>query len=198
MRRQFVLTLALMPITFGLWYAAGTLFAGPAVWLCDAILSGAYPGVIDDIGLQGLELVATTQFGDLDGQLMRAQDAGNQIALQINTRLVSYSIAFYAALLLASNLKDGVYKFCVGLAWLWITMAFGLASIIGKDLLMMVGSPFLQAPGVPPADVLALTYQFNVLLMPTLAPVFIWFWQLRGSPLWEALEADIKRASARA
>ena len=198
MRRQFVLTLALMPITFGLWYAAGTLFAGPAVWLCDAILSGAYPGVIDDIGLQGLELVATTQFGDLDGQLVRAQDAGNQIALQINTRLVSYSIAFYAALLLASNLKDGVYKFCVGLAWLWITMAFGLASIIGKDLLMMVGSPFLQAPGVPPADVLALTYQFNVLLMPTLAPVFIWFWQLRGSPLWEALEADIKRASARA
>ena len=198
MRRQFVLTLALMPITFGLWYAAGTLFAGPAVWLCDVILSGAYPGVIDDIGLQGLELVATTQFGDLDGQLVRAQDAGNQIALQINTRLVSYSIAFYAALLLASNLKDGVYKFCVGLAWLWITMAFGLASIIGKDLLMMVGSPFLQAPGVPPADVLALTYQFNVLLMPTLAPVFIWFWQLRGSPLWEALEADIKRASARA
>ena len=198
MRRQFVLTLALMPITFGLWYAAGTLFAGPAVWLCDVILSGAYPGVIDDIGLQGLELVAITQFGDLDGQLMRAQDAGNQIALQINTRLVSYSIAFYAALLLASNLKDGVYKFCVGLAWLWITMAFGLASIIGKDLLMMVGSPFLQAPGVPPADVLALTYQFNVLLMPTLAPVFIWFWQLRGSPLWEALEADIKRASARA
>ena len=198
MRRQFVLTLALMPITFGLWYAAGTLFAGPAVWLCDVILSGAYPGVIDDIGLQELELVATTQFGDLDGQLMRAQDAGNQIALQINTRLVSYSIAFYAALLLASNLKDGVYKFCVGLAWLWITMAFGLASIIGKDLLMMVGSPFLQSPWVPPADVLALTYQFNVLLMPTLAPVFIWFWQLRGSPLWEALEADIKRASARA
>ena len=198
MRRQFVLTLALMPITFGLWYAAGTLFAGPAVWLCDVILSGAYPGVIDDIGLQGLKLVAITQFGDLDGQLMRAQDAGNQIALQINTRLVSYSIAFYAALLLASNLKDGVYKFCVGLAWLWITMAFGLASIIGKDLLMMVGSPFLQAPGVPHADVLALTYQFNVLLMPTLAPVFIWFWQLRGSPLWEALEADIKRASARA
>jgi len=198
MRRQFVLTLALMPITFGLWYAAGTLFAGPAVWLCDAILSRAYPGVIDDIGLQGLELVAVTQFGDLDGQIMSARDVGNQIALQINTRLVSYSIAFYAALLLASNLKDGVYKFCVGLAWLWITMAFGLASIIGKDLLMMVGSPFLQAPGVPPADVLALTYQFNVLLMPTLAPVFIWFWQLRGSPLWEALEADIKRASARA
>ena len=77
-------------------------------------------------------------------------------------------------------------------------MAFGLASILGKDLLLMVGAPFLNAPGVLPADLIALTYQFNVLLMPTLAPVCLWFWQLRGSPLWEALANDIKRASARA
>ena len=95
-----------------------------------------------------------------------------------------------------SNLEDGVFKFCVGLFWLWIIMAFGLGSIIGKELLLLVGAPFLTAPGVPPADALALTYQFNVLLMPTLAPVCLWFWQLRGSPLWEALAADIKRASS--
>lgn len=75
-------------------------------------------------------------------------------------------------------------------------MAFGLASIVGKELLLLAGKPFLSAPGVPPADIIALTYQFNVLLMPTLAPVCLWFWQLRGSPLWEALAEDIKRASS--
>ncbi len=75
-------------------------------------------------------------------------------------------------------------------------MATGLASIAGKDLLMLAGPLFLNAPLVPPADVIALTYQFNVLLMPTLAPVFLWFWQLRGSPLWEQLADDINRASA--
>lgn len=41
-------------------------------------------------------------------------------------------------------------------------------------------------------------YLWPVLLMPTLAPVRLLFWQLRGSPLWEALAADIKRASTRA
>ena len=41
-------------------------------------------------------------------------------------------------------------------------------------------------------------YLWPVLLMPTLAPVRLLFWQLRGSPLWEALAADIKRAAARA
>ena len=39
LRRQFVLTLALMPITFGVWYAADSLFVGPPVWLCDLLLS---------------------------------------------------------------------------------------------------------------------------------------------------------------
>jgi len=198
MRRQFVLTVILMPITFGVWYAAGTLFAAPAVWLCDFLLSSAYPNIVEAAGLQGVEVLVRTQFGEDGGVIMAAADAGNQIALEINTRLVSYSIAFYAALLMASNLKDAIYKFCIGLFWLWLIMAFGLASILGKDLLLMVGAPFLNAPGVPPADLIALTYQFNVLLMPTLAPVCLWFWQLRGSPLWEALANDIKRASARA
>lgn len=198
MRRQFVLTVTLMPITFGIWYAAGMLFAAPAVWLCDFLLSSAYPNIVEAVGLQGVEVLVRTQFGEDGGVVMAAADAGNQIALEINTRLVSYSIAFYAALLMASNLKDAIYKFCIGLFWLWLIMAFGLASILGKDLLLMVGAPFLNAPGVPPADLIALTYQFNVLLMPTLAPVCLWFWQLRGSPLWEALAADIKRASARA
>ena len=198
MRRQFVLTLILMPITFGIWYAAGTLFAAPAVWLCDFLLSSAYPNIVEALGLQGVKVLARTQFGEDGGVIMAAAEAGNQIALEINTRLVSYSIAFYAALLMASNLKDAIYKFCIGLFWLWLIMAFGLASILGKDLLLVVGAPYLNAPGVPPADLIALTYQFNVLLMPTLAPVCLWFWQLRGSPLWEALANDIKRASARA
>jgi hypothetical protein len=196
MRRQFVLTLILMPITFGIWYAAGTLFAAPAVWLCDFFLSLAYPSVVEAAALQGADMIVSSEFGELNGQITTAANAGNRIALEINARLVSYSIAFYAALLMASNLEEGVFKFCVGLFWLWVIMAFGLASIVGKELLLIVGAPFLAAPGVPPADVLALTYQFNVLLMPTLAPVCLWFWQLRGSPLWEALAADIKRASS--
>ena len=198
MRRQFVLTLILMPITFGIWYAAGPLFSAPAVWLCDMLMGTAYPGVLDSAGLKGIDMVALIQFGVVEGNIVTAQAAGNQIELEVNTRLVSYSIAFYAALLMASNLKDALFKFCIGLFLLWLLMAFGLASIMGKDLLVMVGAPFLESAGVPPADLIALTYQFNVLLMPTLAPVCLWFWQLRGSPLWEALAEDIRRASAQA
>ena len=65
MRRQFVLTLILMPITFGIWYAAGTLFAAPAVWLCDLFLSNLYPGIVETAGLQGVEMTVRTQFGEI-------------------------------------------------------------------------------------------------------------------------------------
>lgn len=198
MRRQIVLTLALMPITFGLWYAAGSLFAAPAVWLCDVLLSYLYPSLIDTAGLQGADMQLVTQFGESGGQLLTAKEAGNQIAVEINTLLVSYSIAFYGALLMAANVQNSLYKFSLGLFWLWLIMAVGLASIAGKELLLLIGGPFLNTSLVPPADVIALTYQFNVLLMPTLAPIFLWCWQLRGSPLWEQIAADINRASSRA
>jgi len=198
MRRQIVLTLVLMPITFGIWFAAGSLFSAPAVWLCDLVLSYFYPSIVDSAGLQGVDLQLTTQFGESEGKILPAEEAGNQIALEINTRLVSYSIAFYGALLMASNVQDSLYKFSIGLFWLWLIMAAGLASIVGKELLLLLGGPFLSTALVPHADVIALIYQFNVLLMPTLAPVFLWFWQLRGSPLWENLAADINRASSRA
>ena len=195
MRRQFVLRLILMPITFGIWYAAGPLFSAPAVWLCDMFTGLAYPAVLHSAGLKGIDMVALTQFGVAQGSVVTVQAAGNQIELEVNTRLVSYSIAFCAALLMASNLKAALFKFCIGLFLLWLLIAFGLASIMGKDLLAMVGEPFLDSAGVPPAVLIALTYQFKVLLMPTLAIICLWFWQLRGSPLWEPLTEDIRRAS---
>ena len=67
-------------------------------------------------------------------------------------------------------------KLCIGLFWLSLIIAFDLASIRGEDLLLMSGIAFLDAPDAPPADLIVLMYQFNVLLMPTLAPVCLWFW----------------------
>ena len=114
MRRQFVLTLILMPITFGIWYAAGPLFSAPAVWLCDMLMRLAYPSVVASAGLNGVDMIVLTQFGIVENLIVTAQAAGNQIEFEVNTRLVSYSIAFYAALLLASNLKEALFKFCTG------------------------------------------------------------------------------------
>ena len=59
-------------------------------------------------------------------------------------------------------------------------------------------APLLEAPDAPLGDLVTLTYQCNVLLMPTLAPVCLWLWQLQGSSLWEAPANDIARPLAKA
>ena len=55
------------------------------------------------------------------------------------------------------------------------------------------GSTFLRQPGVlmPSADMIALAYQFNVLLIPTLAPIMVWAWQNRQTPLLRGVLGSI-------
>ena len=80
------------------------------------------------------------------------------------------------ALLTISKLKDAMVEFFSGLLWPWLIMAFGLASILGKDLLLMVSATFLNAPGVLPLNLIALTYQCIVMLMSNSAPVCTCLW----------------------
>ena len=81
MRRQFVQTMFLMPISLGIWYAAGTLFTAPAVWLPDCVLSSEDPNNVEAAGLQEVEMMVRTQFGEDGGIIMAAVDAGNQTSL---------------------------------------------------------------------------------------------------------------------
>jgi hypothetical protein len=197
LRRQFLYTLILLPLAFGLWYAAGALFAAPAAWLAGQLAGLWLPEWIVESTLESTTWVIGSGWGQLDGQVVNASSAGNQLVFEVNTRLVSYGVAFYAALVAASADGEGLLRFFVGLAVLWVFMAIGLLAILGKDLLINIGDAFLALPGVPPAEVIALVYQFSVLLAPTLLPVAIWAFQLRGSPLWESLAEGVRAAASR-
>ena len=89
--------------------------------------------------------------------IMPAANAGNQIALEINTRLFSYSIAVKIALLIVSKLKDAMVKFCIGLFLLGRIMEVSAGWVLGKNLSLIVSSPCLNAPGVAPLDLVART-----------------------------------------
>jgi len=48
-----------------------------------------------------------------------------------------------------------------------------------------LGADFLDQPGVfvPGPDIIAILYQLNTLIIPTLAPVLLWAWQSRDAPM---------------
>jgi hypothetical protein len=72
-----------------------------------------------------------------------------------------------------------------GLVALYTLMAIGLVYLCLKELMVGLGPLFFDQPGVfvPKANVIAILYQFSVLIVPTLGPAIIWVWQSRESPL---------------
>ena len=127
----------------------------------------------------------------MNGIIRLAIPGDEGLAFRLNTRLVSYGLPFYAALLWGSRIAKPFNTFAWGLFVLWAAMALGLAAMTAKDLMLVIGEPFLATAWVPPSAVIAVSYQFSVLLMPTLAPVLLWVLQLRGSPLWTRLENQL-------
>ena len=191
-RQQMLTTLLLLPLTFLLWYAAGPVLTHPATLTAGFLLEAWIPTVVADVFTEGVELYVVTHFGDVDGTVVTADLAEAEIAFKIDTRLVSYGVPFYAALLWSSRVDSLVGRFCLGLFVLWALMAFGLVAMAAKDLMLVIGDPFLTLGSVPPMPIIGLAYQTSVLLIPSLAPVMVWLFQLRDTPLWRQLADQLE------
>lgn len=170
--------LLLMVPLFALWYALGNLPAAPAFLLARYALEWGLPGVVDSVSLDQTRMLVVTAFGEQNGALLPAAQAGHQMAFAVDTRLVSYSIPFYAALLFASRVSQPLERFSRGLIVLWLLMALGLVCIQLKNLMLGLQDALFTQAGVPlpPPPVIALLYQLNTLIVPTLAPALVWLW----------------------
>lgn len=196
-RQQVFTTLLLLIVTFGLWFAAEPIFAGPAKWLAHGLLRFWLPDILSTTLSEPGALIVVTLFTEQSGNIAPALSGDEDLAFRLNTRLVSYSIPFYAALLWGSRISNPFNTFAWGMFVLWLAMALGLTAMAAKDMMLVLGNSFISAPWVPPTPVIAVGYQFSVLLMPTLAPVLLWIFQLRGSPLWNRLEAQLESSRSR-
>jgi len=194
-KQQLLLALVLLPITFALWYASAQLLVAPASLVSDWILRFWLSDLVTSSGLSGTTFVVETSLGSMNGAIVPAKTAGNVITFEIDTNLVSYSLPFYTALLWASRVDRQLDKFLFGLVTIWCLMAIGVTAMIAKEMMFAIPDAFASAAGRPSPHIVALSYQFNVLLMPTLSPVALWLYQLRGSPLWDELSRRLDEAS---
>lgn len=181
---RFCLTvLALLPACFILWHLAAVHVAAPAVALTGPLLSTVYGSLVESVSMQGTDMLVMSRFGETGGAIVSAQEAGNQLAYPVNTRTLSYSIPFYAALHFATPQKESYSRFAWYLLLLWLLLALGLFSTALKDLMLGLGPIFLEHPKTPPADGVALAYQFSTLIVPPLMPVILWAYAAAGTPL---------------
>jgi hypothetical protein len=128
-------------------------------------------------------MVLTTHYGEAGGQLVPLADAEFQIGFNQDTRLLSYSIPFYAALHFASSVDNAMERFGRGLLVLWLLMVVGLIFVSLKNLMVALGEVAFAEGVLPPPAAIALLYQFSVLMVPTVAPLCLWAWGARNSPV---------------
>lgn len=178
---------ALLPACFLFWYFAGAYVAAPAVILAEPVLLSWLGDSVASVSLNGTDMLVMSQFGENSGEIQRAEIAGNQLGYTINTRTLSYSIPFFAALHFATPMRAGLDRFAICLLLLWLLLAVGLVSTALKDLMLGMGTRFLEEEPVPPADAIALLYQFSTLMVPPLAPVLLWAYTAKDSPAFLSL-----------
>lgn len=179
--------LALLPGCFLCWYFLGDFIAAPAVLIVEPLLQNWMGDSIASISLGDTGLLILTNYGELDGRILPAAQAGNQLGFPINTRTLSYSIPFFTALHLATPMRGSWEKFSWCLLCLWGLLAIGLASTALKELMLGLGATFMSTERVPPADLIAVMYQFSTLMVPPLAPVLLWAYTARDSPAFIGL-----------
>ncbi len=185
--RQFLLfVFALIIPCFALWTLAADAIAMPVVGLADMILGAWFPNVVDALVFHQSDVMLLTLFGDLDGRPVPADQSEFQLAFRINPAVLTYSLPFYATLHFATPREGYLYDFLVGVLVLYPLILVGLVTLCMKDLMLHLGPLFMEQPGVllPHANLIALAYQLNVLIVPTVAPIALWAWQSRDTSLF--------------
>lgn len=184
--RQFLLFVFVLLIPcFALWTFLSASLVTPVIGLVHLILSSWFPEVVNVVYQQGADAILLTRFDQIDGQLVQVGVDETGLGFTTNTRIISYSIPFFAALHFATEKKDYLGNFFWGVLILYPFILLGIICICMKDLMVVLGLAFLEQPGVwvPAPDVIAIMYQLNVLIFPTLLPAVIWAWQSRDTVL---------------
>jgi len=186
-RRFFGFVVLLLPTAFIIWHALGSVLAAPVVWAAGELLQWWLPELISEVTLDGTRMIIAAAVGELNGAILPAAEAGNQLAFQLDTRTLTYSIPFYAALHFATPMESTLERFARGLLILWLLVIVGLVCIALKDLMLGLGDTFFATANLPPAAAIALTYQFSVLMVPPVAPILLWAFEARNLGLFPQL-----------
>ena len=128
--------------------------------------------------------------GEAGQSVVPLDQAEYQLAFPLNTRILSYSIPFYAALHFASRIEGSLERFARGLLVLWLLMFVGVMAVTLKNLMLGLGGDLLWTAStnpLPSANAIALLFQFSTLIVPTVAPIMLWAWSVRESPRWRAI-----------
>lgn len=168
-----VLWLVLM---FVLWYFFNDWLVAPILWLAEPIVSWLAPHTFASLSQFGDAARVFVQVGEVNGQYVSAQEAGHQLAFDFNTFVITYSIPFLGALIMATPFENHGRVLLWGFLALLPAILWCVVFVCLKQLLVGLGAYFTQTEGLATwmREGIALGYQLSTIIIPTIVPVVIW------------------------
>lgn len=174
---KFVLHVVLwLVLTFVLWYFFNDWLIAPILWLAEPIVSWLAPHTFDSLSQRGDTAMVFSSMGEVEGKIVGAREAGHQLAFPFNTFILTYSIPFLGALIMATPFESHGRVLIKGFLALLPAILWCVVFVSLKNLLAGLGVYFMQVEDLQSwmPNAIALGYQLSTIIIPTIAPVVIW------------------------
>jgi hypothetical protein len=157
---------------FLLWWFAAPILAWPVRLLVQGVVWTAFGSIVNGVEQSGEMITFVTSLAAAG--VAAPSGARAVLAIDSNYRLFSFGLPLFAALILAAREPRALRKLALGYAALLPFQAFCVIADFFKNL---AGVPGVAAQlGLSPAqrEIIAFSYQFATLILPTVAPAVVW------------------------
>ena len=172
-KRFFLFSLVFLPLCFYIWHVLAPAIAIPIGWIVEKIATTFWPDLFSVIELSKAQLYIEMSVGEKEGNILPTSIAGNRLGFYVETRLMTFSLPFYSALLLA--IPNGSFNrhYVLGLIFILIFCIAGSVGFCLKESLILLGPDLFEDSVFLPIELIVFFYQFSILIFPTLGPVLI-------------------------
>lgn len=170
--RFVIRVVAWLPLTFALWYLAAPLFVWPVAVLSEIVTRTAFGDLVRAVEQNGplLNFVTSLRPGQA------TSDAKTVLEVESNVLLFTFGLPMLAALILAAREPHAVRHLAVGYLILLPFQTFSVVADFLKNAAILAGPAVASQMGFTSwqREVIAFSYQFGTLILPTVAPAIVW------------------------
>ena len=193
--RFVVVVLAWLPVCFALWYFTAPLLSLPIHWLALGVAKLGFGDIFIDVEKSGAVFSFVTNLRPASATSFTAGKAA--VVVDSKSLIYTYGLPLFAALTLAATgLKDSIRLtkvLMIGYLVLLPFQTWGVVADALKQLAITMGPAIASQTGFSPfqREVIAFSYQFGTLILPTVIPAIVWV--LTHRPFLERMSADLAK-----
>ncbi len=171
---RFVLrVVAWLPLTFAVWYLAAPLFVWPVALLAELVTRSAFDWVK---GVEQMGPLITFVTSLKPGEAANPAGVKAVLSVESNVLLFSFGLPMLAALNLAAREPHRVRTLLIGFLVLLPFQTFSVVADFLKNAVILAGPAVASQThiGAWQRELIAFSYQFGTLILPTVAPAIVW------------------------